>query len=539
MRLLIRFQMTAFLLISLLTFNSCKETGGDNELANGGAKIAEEKWQKEIDTAITENKYNFSNFLDSIASQAFASMYADKSRVFLKQPNTDLPNFKAKSLKVIKTEIERLLKDKPKDSTTIKTTLGYLNNLVSLKNKKLDNRDNFSNEANFNSTIEDVLKSDVWIKIIGNDNEKLKFVIDQFRNNVKHISPPQKTKKEALNDSSKESKQKMTWSFFGVNTLEWILLALLIVSVIFNILKVRKISELKNKIVKNEIEQKKRATKLENTTTYQPKQRIINNLSQEKVKSIFDSAFIAMLASLNSEYTSACVGNINFEDYKNLMLDELAKKSFVSETEAKSIVDQGINRAKLKITEKIDDCRDRIMAEEIIDNELEYSQFRNAKLEDEENHNLFSRHVANLKNSLAHTIDAKELDRKIETMRETIKQDILKTIQKNSEYYISFFDTDGTVADSKKSKVRKRDSVVKFIIDPDDSIIATYTLLYDDSVMMKSGIQSYQGLLLPICKIDGSVDSNGSTIAQIGDDGTLILSNGYWKVDQKLTVKII
>ena len=314
----------------------------------------------------------------------------------------------------------------------------------------------------------------------------------------------------------------------------YILGGVLLLSITAHILQARLISKLKK-----EIGRMKHAAKTQNHVAYQPKAPVAPKFTITKSKALFVSLFDPMVAGLIAEFSKACVSTVDIETYKNSMLQNLETKSFATEEEARTFIEQQVQQTKLKIIDKIDNCRDRHTAEEIADNEIQSSQFRNSKLEDEEIENIVSRHKSNLKKSLQEVIDAKTLDHKIDVVRQNIQQDIAKMIQQNSEYYIYFFDTDGTIADSKKSRIRKRDSVVKFVVNSEDPTQATYTLLYDDEAMMKSGIQSYQGLLLPICKIDGVVNPNGTSIVQKGEDGTLILTNGYWKVDKKLTVTII
>src|SRR5690606_3230117 len=127
-------------------------------------------------------------------------------------------------------------------------------------------------------------------------------------------------------------------SSFSINILGWILLTLLLLSILYNILQARKISKLKDNLIKNE-----RVAKVENTVVSQPKAATATKVTTEKAKSIFEASFSNMLSNLNSEYSSACVAMANIEAYKKPMLDELAAQSFNSETEVIDLIRQRIN----------------------------------------------------------------------------------------------------------------------------------------------------------------------------------------------------
>jgi hypothetical protein len=58
--------------------------------------------------------------------------------------------------------------------------------------------------------------------------------------------------------------------------------------------------------------------------------------------------------------------------------------------------------------------------------------------------------------------------------------------------------------------------------------------------MMQAGIMSYDSFLIPICELTSdNFNSTGTTIEQIGLDGTMELENGIWKVKNKLPIKVI
>lgn len=486
------------------------------------------------------NKEIIETLYDSIAQKSFNILLNDITRVDFEG------GFKTANLSLEK--ISDSLKKPNSKLKGVSAAAEYAESLIKERNSLLKNekvltvKDSFTNALDniigpgkiYSSNIYNMKYKDVGkYKIL--NKEVLKLISDakdEFQEESKETKKENNTAK--TNETEESSNQKEATSSFFLNLLGWIVLVLLLLSVFYNLLQSRKISRLKEKIAIKE-----RVTKVEKMANPLQKAAPATKFTIEKANSIFETSFSAMLSNLNSEYSSHCVQTAQVENHKKQILDELANKSFSSETEAKSFIDQRINGLKRQIIEKIDDCRDRQTAQQIVDNEIAATHFRNPKLEEEEICAIVSRHKSNLKNSLLETIDAKELDRKMDTAREAIQQDIAKTIQQNLEYYISFFDTDGTIADTKKTKIRKRDSVVRFIVDPEDSTKATYTLLYDDPVMMKTGIQSYQGLLLPICNIEGAVNSNASSIVQVGNDGTLILSNGYWRVYEKLTIKII
>jgi hypothetical protein len=58
--------------------------------------------------------------------------------------------------------------------------------------------------------------------------------------------------------------------------------------------------------------------------------------------------------------------------------------------------------------------------------------------------------------------------------------------------------------------------------------------------MMQAGIMSYDSFIVPICELKSEdFNSTGTKIEQTGDDGSMELEDGYWKVKNKLPIKVI
>lgn len=488
--------------------------------------------------AIKSNKENIHKLFDSIASSSFEKLRSDSERLNVPK-NFD---FKNKSLNSIKKQLDSL-KTSSAEYKGIKPATEYAQAFVKQRDSMLSVQAIFLDQEKFNLATNSIVSTNSYFGkniIKGKDYpdlvQNVKSLISAAQNNFIPLSVQEiSTASEQILVSKKNVSQPLN-SGFSLNLLSWILITLLLLSIVFNILQARK----NEKLIK-ELARQKPMAKVESSPapSFQTRPPTPQKITSSKLNSLLDKAYGEMLSFLNSEYSAACVALANVEEYKNNLKGELTNKNFIKEVEAKNYIDKQIDLVKQKIEAHIDDCRDRQTAEAIIDNEINISQFRSSKLEESEIQGIVERHKQNLKGVLSTTVDARELETKIEQAKEAIRHQITKTIQQNSEFFLPFFDTDGTIADSKKSKTRKRDSVVKLVIDSDDTTRASYTLLYDDAVLMKSGIQSYQGLLLPVSKIEGNVDPNANSVAQVGEDGTLVLSNGYWKVDKKVTVKII
>lgn len=128
----------------------------------------------------------------------------------------------------------------------------------------------------------------------------------------------------------------------------------------------------------------------------------------------------------------------------------------------------------------------------------------------------------------------------LEEIRQRLHDKLLAMIQNRSIVYFPFSNPEGLLNDTKRSTTIQRDSAIKLTLDSNDTSQATFTLLYEKSEMMKAGIMSYDALLLPICEFKSSdFNSRGTTIQQIGPDGTMFLEDGYWKVNNKLKIKVI
>lgn len=134
-------------------------------------------------------------------------------------------------------------------------------------------------------------------------------------------------------------------------------------------------------------------------------------------------------------------------------------------------------------------------------------------------------------NELTHIID--ELDNKIGDSLHDLAQERLIC-------YFPFTDEKGRLNDSKKEIVKGRDTALELSLNPDNLNRATFTLLYDNDEMMEAGILSYDVLLLPICEISREYfNSAGTKIEQIGEDGTMVLENGFWQVERKISIKVL
>ncbi len=141
---------------------------------------------------------------------------------------------------------------------------------------------------------------------------------------------------------------------------------------------------------------------------------------------------------------------------------------------------------------------------------------------------------------LPNAIDKSKLSIRTDSLKNDIDMVLQKMVQDNLVYYFACADMNGRLNDTKKTKSIERDSAIKLSINPEDITKATFRLLLEKDDMMQAGIMSYDSFLIPICELTSdNFNSTGTTIEQIGADGTMELENSIWKVKNKLPIKVI
>ncbi len=271
-----------------------------------------------------------------------------------------------------------------------------------------------------------------------------------------------------------------------------------------------------------------------------------NSLSIQEIKEITKKTYASWIADFTSAYTSDCIATIKdtLEKSKSELLENVQSNRFSSKHELQTSINQKLKNSTISLEASLKKCNDRQQAKEKIEQELQSHSFIpkhvNETISSEEIHTLIERSKRNLISELPVTISNDELSIHITETKLNINLEMEKKVQENLTVYFPFTNAEGAIADDKKSKIKERDSALQFIIDPNDTSRATFSLLYDYPDMMQAAIQSYDIFLLPVCNLSSeNFNRNGIAIEQIGEDGEMQLEGNQWKIVKKITIKII
>jgi len=263
-----------------------------------------------------------------------------------------------------------------------------------------------------------------------------------------------------------------------------------------------------------------------------------DRISKEKLHKTFEVIF--------KDHHTDCVESIA-DDVNHVtqeITEDVESKSFDDEEDLIQYIDSIFRRNKENIEEKLADC---IAKEEVVKRINAIIILQN--FTDEINTELVSKEdiqtkINQFKQTLFESLDKVQSRGQIQSQIENLNKDIMMDLQKmakeNLVYYFPFANASGAIDEHKKTKIIERDSAIELSIDPNDTSKATFRLLYQKSDMMQAGIMSYDSLLLPICELKKEdFNSMGTTIAQIGEDGSMELKDGFWKVKTKLSIKVV
>ncbi|WP_152611299.1 hypothetical protein [Psychroserpens mesophilus] len=333
------------------------------------------------------------------------------------------------------------------------------------------------------------------------------------------------------------------------NSLIWI--SLLGVSVLINIFQFvffrKNIKDIKeqsnnnqNKYLKENTKEYKRSSQ-ENLATSIPAK-----LKRDRVKEIINEAYNNMQQLLSDKYHQDCVMLISdqLNSYRSKAIDGLNSISFHNQLEVEKKVKPIIDEHQSILERELEICIPKSKAEIDIKNTVKRENFievANIELLSEDEINSIIQQMKQITFlDLTPTINKNQLAAKIDELEENIIEALQKKIKDNLVYYFPFTDANGSLDDEKKTKAIERDSAIKLSINNEDMSKATFTLLYEEDDMMQAGIMSYDSFLVPICELKSEdFNSTGTRIEQTGDDGTMELEDGYWKVKNKLPIKVI
>ncbi|MCK8480914.1 hypothetical protein [Psychroserpens algicola] len=269
-------------------------------------------------------------------------------------------------------------------------------------------------------------------------------------------------------------------------------------------------------------------------------------LKSTRVEKIVDEAYDKMRQLLSDKYHQDCVKLISneWDSFRLKGLNSLKSKSFKDRLEVEKSIKSIIDHHQSILERELEMCIPKSKAETDIENTVKRDNFNevaNIELlsEDEINSIIQQMKQATLF-GLSVTMNKHQLVAKIDELEENIIETLQNKIKDGLVYYFPFTDVNGSLDDKKKTKVIERDSAIKLSINNEDMSKATFTLLYEEDDMMQAGIMSYDSFLIPICELKSEdFNSTGTRIEQTGNDGTMELVDGYWKVKNKLPIKVI
>ncbi len=440
-----------------------------------------------------------------------------------------------------------------------KRTLDYTKSLI--KYRDSIEKETFKTKTQFNERLAVFLDSDFYTEVILKKNEDdLKLnpdvtyekylknlekvdntVVSLINKSTKAYQEPEVLEKNIEQKTSDNDNESFKDSF---NTYTWLLLGLFLVSLVLNFLQFFKHKKIKNlQIEALDIAKNEREKETYNHSSFQPK---ATKLRDSEVKSNIEQAYEKLQQALMSQYHKDCLQEVSlkFENLKTDTLLEASSSSFYNKTELQQFIDRRITQDKSTLSYELKNYVAKNDAKLEIDNRIaaqNFAQAVNTNIVKEEDIANKVRQLQQIAVSeLPNVTTTAKLNTTINTLEKDIKMVLQKMVQDNSVFYFAFADANGTLQDIKKTKTIERDSAIQLSVNPDDITKATFRLLLEKDDMMQAGIMSYDSFLIPICELTSeNFNSTGTTIQQIGPDGTMELENGIWKIKNKLPIKVI
>lgn len=553
-------------LLCVVSFYSC---GKSNDKGNTEEKeeTKEQRVERQEKERLENNEILFIKAYDSIA---YKSIDLVLKRVY-KANSTSKPSISNTPLIEFKDSIKGT-------STSDNITKAYIDSLINKKENYLKSNDLSTDKEFFKSTFKDILE---W-KLINNEivyglkksdlnAEDLKDRKEKGDSLLLYI---EKTINKAVSEFTPKKNENVTQTAAIVSTgtnnnsgenttpteddetesKSMLLYGILGISVLLNIflgwkLSKRNPEEIEISSNENNVSSNKNSgnsiTTFEEKVKKEEKEEEKKPLSKQEIQKIVDTAHEKMLNNFN-KYPKECLNNIgNLQSIKDDLVKIVLKNEYTDVINAEKSVSSQLAIYEDSTTKLLQNCNDKNLAiqkiKKAVDLEVE-NNFGFAKLHSvpkQEIHQKIELRKNNLIGELPSTLTTEELTQDIEKLIHNIKGDLSKLIEESLIYYLPFSDANGYFIDSKKSKTKTKDSIIKMYINPDNPLQATFHFMYEEKNRLKNAILSYDLLLLPICNLkEENFNSTGTVVTQIGDNGTLQLVDDLWKVEEKLNIKI-
>jgi hypothetical protein len=507
---------------------------------------------------LNQSKAEITKYYDSISFRIIDLILVD--RVF-EQNNDKRPNLKNDPLD----EYPKKLENTKSGETIIeisKRLMFFRDSLLSIeadettileqfqKNKDLLFKSQFYRDSILKGKVENTLYIDLKHEIESDFNlakAKISSILDETPNDVTDNN---------TTSIKKQDKAKVTKSIFDkifdaissfLATYLWFLIFLSL-SITLNVILTRmnKREEKKYREVISGLRKELKEEKNKNSGTrsvYQDKGT--QTLEREKIKEVVTNRYQVLKQDLLRAYDSVCVENIDSELTKLELStsNRFSEKSFRTEEKVLEELLPEIKQQKTDLDLRLQNCIPKETAKSRIQNQIKEQDFIgsiNTELVSREDMRNKIEHFSEATiATLSKTITSQGLEMAIEKLKEDIEDSLQQLMQDRLVCYFPFADTSGRLDVTKKIATQEREAAIKVSLNPNDITKASFTLLYDNDEMMLAGIMTYDVLLLPICDIKSeNFNSTGTRIQQIGEDGTMELEGGYWKVKQKLSVKV-
>jgi len=436
-------------------------------------------------------------------------------------------------------------------------TKGYARRFIEIRDSITSN----VNNSNFNvkEELQDFLVSKFYKNNILNETSKnLNIDKSEYIKNLEKVDSSVTTLIDDAIDSYYEIKMETPYVEVGGKEITpnensflkflkeyvWWLLGILLISLLLNLFQFLKPKKAKKRTKETfDTANNERQKEGYDNNSFQPK---TTKLNDSEVKRTIEQDYEELQQSLTRLYHKDCLAEVSLK-FKNLKIDtitEAESSSFYNKSELQEFIIKKISQDRLTLDYELRKYVAKNDAKQEIDNRITIQNFIpdiNTNIVQEED---VANKLSQLKqitiSELPNVIKMANLNTTINALERDIKVALQKMVQDNSIFYFAFADSSGTLQDAKKKKQIERDSAIKLSINTDDVNKATFRLLLEKDDMMQAGIMSYDSFLIPICELTSdNFNSTGTTIVQIGEDGTMELENGTWKVKNKLPIKVI
>lgn len=490
------------------------------------------------DSISKENRQLIHTMFDSIAYESLDLVMRD--RAFVNKPDA-IPELRKVTLDSIPLKLQKF----GRTDKNIDSLYNYTERFIKLRNRYLES--NFKSLNQLKDSLEKIVGTSLIIKSIIKDKDKEKHYVDLINKIEKHIEHTISNFKNIENKLERDVPEHLpnkvlekeynseVWSLLNTNAILFFIV--MIVSILLNIYLL--FLHFKNK------REKKRKDKVSsnNFSIAQKKDEVLRPII---VETLIQKEYEKWVSEIKQKFNTDCVSSISdtIENFKTNLVKEATSISFSNKEELQKYVDRYIETDVTELIQILKKCTNKTQAEhkirQAIDNQSFFLEYSSATITKEEIHTIVDRFTRNLINELPSTISDADLSNTIYNTKQNIQQAIDKIIKDNLIFYFPFANDKGELLDDKKSKIKKRDSALRLVIDSHNPSKAYFQLLYDYSDMMQAGIQSYDIFLLPICDLTSeNFNRTGSEIQQIGKDGQMYLEGNRWKIVKKITIKII